>query len=173
MNNIGPMDKQEFLFLIPGIIYGTAIFDLLSISRAKKLYWESVLWVILLFFSVIVILFSLYENLDNIISSIFNYTIFLAAPILFAQSCYLLSSGDKKVDLKNLFISNRKKFFLAVSGLVLVNLILSYLGMNQTNPIFSFIGLTLFVLNVFFDKIYLRLLAAGFLVCWILSYYLK
>ena len=125
------MEKQEFLFLIPGIIYGSAIFDLLSIGRAKKLYWESVLWVILLFFSVVVILFSLYEDLNNITSSVIDYSIFLASPILFAQASFLLSSGDKEVDLKDYFLINRKKFFLVTCSLKVVNMIISYLGINQ------------------------------------------
>ncbi len=166
------MEKQEFLFLIPGIIYGSAIFDLLSIGRAKKLYWESVLWVILLFFSVVVILFSLYEDLNIITSSIINYSIFLASPILFAQACFLLSSADKEADLKVYFLNNRKKFFIVMFSLEVVNIMISYLGINQAIPIISLVGLALLLLNVFFDKIYLRLLVAGFLGFWIIVYYL-
>ena len=34
------MSKSEFILLIPGIIYGVALVDLLKVFRHKNTYWE-------------------------------------------------------------------------------------------------------------------------------------
>ena len=47
------MDKQEFFLLIPAIIYGVAIVDLLKIFGHKKNYIEMMGWGIYLMMPVI------------------------------------------------------------------------------------------------------------------------
>ena len=61
------MDKQEFLLLIPGIIYGVAIADLLKIVRHKVNYWEVVFWGVLLLTTIINHWMELYKKLDAMV----------------------------------------------------------------------------------------------------------
>ena len=167
------MDQQEFMFLIPGVIYGIAIFDLLSIIRSNKIYWESLLWVLLLFFCIVSILFNLFPKLEAITSNIRIYTLFLFSPILFAHSCFLLTPKEENSDLKHQFHQNRKAFFLSASGVITVGLILNYIGIKSSMIYLNIIGLSLFLLNVFIDKLPLRLAAAVFLLVWIILNYMK
>ena len=57
------MEKQEFLLLIPAIIYGVAIVDLLKIFQHKIRYWELIAWGLLLMVLVINIWIELYQKL--------------------------------------------------------------------------------------------------------------
>ena len=64
------MSKSEFILLIPGIIYGVAMVDLLKIFRHSKRYWESVAWGIAMFLNLIVSWYELYDKLEIISSNI-------------------------------------------------------------------------------------------------------
>ena len=50
------MDKEEFFLLIPGIIYGVAIVDLLKVFSHKKNYFEMVGWAVLYLLAIIILL---------------------------------------------------------------------------------------------------------------------
>jgi len=125
------VDKDEFLFLIPGVLYGIAVFDLLSLVRNKKTYWESILWACLLFFTLVGLLFQLYDDLVPITSNIFYYTIFLISPIFFVQCCYLIAPADPEADVKTVFDKNRKSFFLSLPGVVFINAITHLLATQR------------------------------------------
>ncbi len=60
------MDKQEFLPLIPGIVYGVAIVNLLKIVQHKVNYWEEVFWGVLLLTTIINHWMELYKKLEKI-----------------------------------------------------------------------------------------------------------
>ncbi|MBD79494.1 MAG: hypothetical protein CL840_11305 [Crocinitomicaceae bacterium] len=167
------MDKEEFLFLIPGVLYGIAVFDLLSLVRNKKTYWESILWAMLLFFALIAIMFNLYEDLVTITSNIYYYTLFIFSPILFVQCCYLISPTDVEDDMKEVFTTNRKTFFMSLTGVIAVNLLIHVLVTNKTNYVQSLFFILIFGLSAFYDKVYLRLVAAAAIGFVIVATYIK
>lgn len=167
------MDKEEFLFLIPGVLYGIAVFDLLSLVRNKKIYWESILWAALLFFTLVGMLFNLYDDLVLITSNILYYTIFLFSPIFFVQCCYLIAPSDPKADMKSGFEENRKYFFLSLGGVVLINTIVHLIAAQREHWIHTIIFLAVFGINAFFNKIYLRMIAAVSLIVLVIIGYLR
>ena len=70
------MGKSEFILLIPGIIYGVALVDLLKIFRHKNTYWETTAWGIAMIINLIVSWFNLYDKLDMIGSSISLFSVY-------------------------------------------------------------------------------------------------
>lgn len=165
------MDKEEFLFLIPGVLYGIAVFDLLSLIRNKKPYWESQLWAGLLFFTLIAILFNLYEDLTSVTSSILYYTLYLFSPIFFVQACYLITPKEDHDDMKEHFIKKRKLFFGSLTGLVFINFLIHILITDKVNLVQSAVFVALFGINIFVDKVYVRMISVLALVAVVIKTY--
>ena len=57
------MSKEEFVLLIPAIIYGVAIVDLLKTFRVK-IYWEIPVWGIYMLLNAIILALTLYGQLN-------------------------------------------------------------------------------------------------------------
>ncbi|MCB0480580.1 MAG: hypothetical protein KDC83_04065 [Flavobacteriales bacterium] len=167
------MGKDEFLFLIPGVLYGIGIFDLLSLVRNKENYWENLLWATVMFFTLIALLFDFYEDLGKLTSNILYYTLFIFSPLFFVQSCYLISPDEKERDMKAHFDSNRRHFFISMTGVVLVNVLIQLLVTNKFHLVQSILIVSSFSLNVFFDKLYLRLIAAALITIFVLRFYIE
>ena len=49
------MEKQEFFLLLPAIVYGVAIIDLLKVFSHEKNYWEMVAWGSLMMVYVVIV----------------------------------------------------------------------------------------------------------------------
>ena len=58
------MEKQEFFLLMPAIIYGVALVDLLKIFKGRKPYWEVVAWGGLFMIYIIIVWLELWDKLD-------------------------------------------------------------------------------------------------------------
>ena len=120
------MDKQEFFLLIPAIIYGVAIVDLLKIFGHKKNYVEMMGWGIYLMMSVIFLWTELYSKLDLIVASQLNFFLIIAQAIMIAMLARIITPEEKDVDTKAYFFSIRNNFFFLASAAVAYNVVLSY-----------------------------------------------
>ncbi len=150
------MDREEFFFLIPGVLYGIALFDLLSVFRAKKYYWESIAWAVILFVSLVSTLFDLFPKLTAISENFWVYIIFLLSPLLFVHSCYVIASQDSELGQKERFLTYRKAFFGSLSGFVLINILVQLLVINDHRLVFRLVILALFIPHLFVDNVRIR-----------------
>ena len=80
------MDKQEFLLLIPAIIYGVAIVDLLKIFSHRKNYFEVVGWGVFVLMLVVFSWMELYQKLELITGDNLSFFLIIIQSILFSQS---------------------------------------------------------------------------------------
>ena len=120
------MDKQEFLLLIPAIIYGVAIVDLLKIVQHKVNYWEVVFWGILLLITIINHWVNLYQKLEFMVDSNINFYLVIGQSIVYAQAANVITPGVEDKDTKAYFFKIRKMFFLIIAGSILINLLLQF-----------------------------------------------
>ena len=156
------MSKSEFILLIPGIIYGVAMVDLLKIFRQARPYWEIVGWGIALFFNLIVSWFGLYDKLEIVSSNIAYFTIYLLSPLLFAQSVFVLTPEENDKDTKKYFLDNQKPFFTLYLSFMIINSILSTI--ISENAMFMYmrgIAIIPFIFVIFYPKIWLRAAILG------------
>ena len=73
------MDKLEFLLIIPAIIYGVAIVDLLKIFNHKKNYFELVGWGIFCLVAIVISWSEVYNKADIIVKDNFSfYVLFIS-----------------------------------------------------------------------------------------------
>jgi hypothetical protein len=120
------MDKSEFILIIPGIIYGVAMVDLLKIFRHSNKYWEGVAWGIAMFLNLIVSWFGLYDKIEIISANIGYFTIYIISPLLFAQAVFVLTPEEEHTDTKAYFIKTHQLFFILLLCYVALNSFLSF-----------------------------------------------
>ena len=109
------MDKQEFFLLIPAIIYGVAIVDLLKIFSHKNNYVEMVGWGLYVMMGVIFNWIELYNRLGILSTSNISFFIIIGHAILYARLASLITPEEKDSDTKAYFMQVRKTFFWLIS----------------------------------------------------------
>lgn len=150
------MDKQEFLLLIPGIIYGVAIVDLLKIVQHKVNYWEVVFWGLMLFTTIINHWVELYQKLGVIVDSNLNFFLIIGQAMVYAQAANIITPDDKDSDTKQYFFKVRKTFFLILAGSIVFNIILQFAVFDDHKTWLRITGLPLILACAFVDKLWLR-----------------
>ncbi|MGL1885412.1 MAG: hypothetical protein OCD76_02760 [Reichenbachiella sp.] len=151
------MDKQEFFLLIPAIIYGVAIVDLMKIFRHKNNYWEIVAWGVYIFMVIIFVWAELYQKLHALTSDIKNFFIIIIQAVVYAQLVAVITPEEKDINTKDYFLKNRKLFFLMISLALIVNTGVSYLVFEDHRASWvrpTALGLSL--LCAFWDNRWLR-----------------
>ena len=98
------MDKQEFLLLIPAIIYGVAIVDLMKIFQNKKNYWETVLWGIYMFVIIVFAWTELYQKLNVITDDIKSFFLVIIQSVVYAQAIRVLTPEERMMIQKAIFL---------------------------------------------------------------------
>lgn len=120
------MDKQEFLLLIPAIIFGVAIVDLLKLFSHKKTYFELMGWGIFLLMAIINLWIQLYEKLDFVTSDNLMFLLIIVQAMLYARAANIITPEEKDVDTKNYFFSSYKEFFYMIAVIGVVNILMQY-----------------------------------------------
>jgi len=159
------MSKAEFILLIPGILYGIALVDLLKIVRHGTKYWETIMWTFILFLVVIADWFKLYNFVDKISENITLFTLYILSPLIFVQVCFTLTPGENDTDMKKYFLDNRKAFFTTVVLYIISKLSIQYLVENDGKLIIRLLGISLYSLCIFSDKIWVRTIPVLVTVC--------
>jgi hypothetical protein len=153
------MSKSEFILLIPGIIYGVAMVDLLKIFRHSNRYWESVAWGIAMFLNLIVSWFGLYDKLEVISSNIALFTAYIISPLIFAQAVFVLTPEEEHSDTRAYFIKAQPLFYILILSYVVMNIILSFF--LQQGGVFDWMRLILvplFTVAIIWKNIWTRTL---------------
>ena len=150
------MDKQEFMLLIPGIIYGVAIVDLLKIVQHKYNYWEVIFWGILMMTAIINHWIELYQKLDAFVDSNLNFFLIIGQAMIYAQAANVITPDQKDSDTKEYFFKIRKTFFLILAGTIVMNIILQFAVFDDHRTWVRLLGIPLFLACAFINKIWLR-----------------
>lgn len=150
------MDKQEFFLLIPAIIYGVAIIDLLKIFQHKTNYWELVGWGLFLMVIIINTWIELYNKLGSFVDNNLNFFLIIAQAILFAQAAYVLTPEEKDIDTRKYFHDIRKKFFIIITAITAYNILVQFLIYQDDRLYVRLIGVVLFAICIFVDKVWVR-----------------
>ena len=103
------MSKSEFLLLIPGLIYGVGLVELMRILN-RKMYWEIIAWSLIMFISLIIQWFGLYDRLEFLGLNMGIFTLLLINPLLFTRICHTLSPNENVVDTELYFKNERPVF---------------------------------------------------------------
>lgn len=153
------MDKQEFFLLIPGIIYGVAIVDLLKIFSHKKNYIEIVGWGIYTMMAVIFTWTELYKRLDLITDETINFYLIIIQAIMFAMLARLITPEEKDEDTKSYFFQVRKPFFILASVLISYGILLHYYFYDDRLPVWlRLFAIVVYLVVAYTNKFWLRIL---------------
>ncbi len=157
------MEKQEFFLLIPAIIYGVAMVDLLKIFQHKKSYWEVVSWGILLFMIIINSWIELYQKLGSFVDNNINFYLIIGQAIMYAQTAYVITPEEKDADTKQYFHSVKKLFFLLLAGTIIVNVIIRYAVFDDDRAIWLRpLAVVLLLICAYVDKLWVRTIILTF-----------
>jgi hypothetical protein len=115
------MERQEFFLLMPAIIYGVALIDLLKVFGNNKIYWELLAWGSLLMVNIIVIWLELWAKLDLVATDKWFFILVIIQAILLAQIAGVITPEEKHIDTKIYFHSIRRTFFLLISATIIFN----------------------------------------------------
>ena len=152
------MEKQEFFLLIPAIIYGVALVDLLKVFKTRKTYWEVVAWGSVFMVYIVIIWLELWSKLDIVATDKWFFILMILKAILLAQIAGTITPEAKDSNTKDYFLSVRVQFFLMVSALIIFNVFLQEFFYNDYRP--WTIRVAIFSLSlacVFFNKAWIRL----------------
>lgn len=150
------MDKQEFLLLIPGIIYGVAIVDLLKIVQHKVNYWEVVYWGVLLMVMIINHWMDLYQQLDAIEDSNLNFYLIIVQAMIYAKAANIITPTEKDTDTRGYFFRTRKNFFLTVLGAVVFNILIEFVVFDDHLLWIRISAIPLLMACAYIDQIWVR-----------------
>ena len=129
------MEKQEFFLLIPAIIYGVAIVDLLKIFSHKKNYIEMVGWGIFVMIGLIFAWIELFNKLDTVTNSNFSFFAIIIQAVLFARLSSLITPEEKDTETKEYFFSIRKIFFLLLTIVTVYGMLMRYFVYDDNAPL--------------------------------------
>ena len=158
------MDKQEFLLLIPGIIYGVAIVDLLKIVQHKVNYWEVVFWGLMLLITIINHWMNLYQKLEYIVDDNVNFFLIIGQAMVYAQAANVITPDSNDEDTKAYFFEIRRKFFLIIAASILVNILLQFVVLDDHQLILRLTNLPVILACAFINKIWLRIVVGIYVV---------
>ena len=151
------MDKQEYFLLIPAIIYGVAIIDVLQIFDTKKAYYEMVGWGLGILIAVVNDWARLFERLEEIATDRFFFLLLLAQSCLVVQIARVISPGENNPDTKAYFISIHRKFFVLLIASIVFSSLISIFYYNENDPIwYRITGVMVFVPCVFINRAWIR-----------------
>lgn len=172
-DQINGFTKIEFLVILISIAYGYCIVDILTnwarIIRKGIIYWETLLWSIILFLGICVLWYNSWDNIYFIELSSGYFIGTLIPPIgIFIMVSALFPDQDSAWNLEGAFLKSRKLFFLMYA---LVNAGVLILSNVVANPIplinyMRIIWLFACFAMYFFDSKILRSIMAVGLLCW-------
>jgi len=167
------MDKLEFLLIIPAIIYGVAIVDLLKIFNHKKNYFELVGWGVFCLIAIVISWREIYTKMDIIIDSNVSFYVLIIQSIIIARIAAVITPEERHINTKKYFMGVKKNFFLLLALSSFINLLSQHFVFNDYSPIYLRPLLILTMLScAFYDRVWYRtfILSLLFLLAGILIF---
>jgi len=168
------MDKLEFLIIIPAIIYGVAIVDLLKIFNHKKSYFELVGWGIFILLAIVISWSEIFGKAESIVRSNVSFYVLVLQSIIVARVAAVITPEERHINTKKYFMQVKRSFFLLLALSAFVNLISQYFVYDDHAPI---ILRPLLILSMFacayYDKVWFRttILSILFLFSFLIIFY--
>ena len=154
------MGKQSLFMVLPAIIYGVAVVDLLKIFRHKNNYWEMVGWGVMLMLCVVVIWLELWSKMEIVATNKWFFMLLIGHAILLSQTSHVLTPEAEDKDTKKYFYKNRKKFFILLTLIVVLNVLIGEIFYDDHRPWYFRISLVMvFVTCALVDKVWVRSLS--------------
>ena len=151
------MDKQEFLLLIPAIIFGVAIVDLLKLFGHKKTYFELLGWGLFLLLAIINLWMKLFEKLEIVTSSNLLFLILIIQAMLYARAANTITPEEKDVDTKEYFFDIYKSFFILVAIVAFFNILMQYFVYDDHQSLWIRpLGVVLALIAAYVPKVWIR-----------------
>ena len=151
------MDKQEFLLLIPAIVFGVAIVDLLKIFQHRKGYYELIAWGLYLLLSISWLWYETYEKLGTVIINRWGYFAIIIQAILYAIVASIITPEQRDTDTKRYFMSIKKSFFIVLSIIAAYLIFFQYVVYNDQHIVWMrLVAIALFLGCAFINKTWLR-----------------
>lgn len=164
------MSKTEFLILIPGVLYGIGLADLLKLSF-KKYYFEAYLWGLIMLMVLVLHWFDLFENIGSITDHRGKFLLSLVVPLLYTTTCYNLTPDDES---KVYFMDNRKKLFLLLASLSLSNTLVQLLyEAPDERLIIKLVIIPFLILAGYWNNLYFRISIAVAVFILYSQYFIK
>lgn len=151
------MNLTIYMSVIPGIIYGMALVELIKIYRHQSKYWETNLLGLFLFLALISNRYLLFPVLDDLFQNMFVFTIYMLSPLIFLQACYVITPEKEEDVAVEHFNVRRKTFFLLIATFIAGNVALETIFEIEGMLFIRILGVALFVINAFFDNKPLRI----------------
>lgn len=159
------MEKQEFLLLIPAIIFGVAIVDLLKLFGHKKTYFELMGWGIFLLMAIINLWINLYEKLDFVTSDNLMFILIILQAMMYARAANIITPEEKDVDTKQYFFANYKEFFYMIAFIGVLNALMRYFVYDDNQAVWLRpIAVVLALICAFVNRKWLRVIIMTFLL---------
>lgn len=152
------MEKQEFFLLIPAIIYGVAIVDLLKIFSHKKNYIEMVGWGIFVMTGLIFAWIELFNKLDTITGNNLSFFSIIIQAVLFARISALITPEEKDTETKEYFFSIRKVFFWLLTIVAVYGMFMRYFIYDDHAPLWMRpLVIGIYLICAYSNKYWLRI----------------
>jgi len=129
------MDKLEFLLIIPAIIYGVAIVDLLKIFSHKKNYFELVGWGVFCLIAIVISWSQIFGKAETIIRSTVSFYVLILQSIIVARIAAVITPEERHINTKKYFMEIKRSFFLLLAFSAFVNLLSQYFVFDDNAPI--------------------------------------
>ena len=154
------MDKQEYFLLLPAIIYGVAIVDLLKILRHKNGYAEMIAWGFFLMVYAVIVWQELYTKLAIVANNSLFFVFMVVKAVVLAQLAAVITPEQKGKDTKKYFLKVRKKFFFLAAFITILNLIEQEFLFADDRPLYlRGTTILIFLSCALIDKVWLRWLS--------------
>jgi len=153
-----------YMSVIPAIIYGLALVELVRIYRHKSQYWETNLLGFFLFLTIIFDRYKTFPYIDQLFDNMFVFTLYMIAPLVFMQACYTLTPEVEEDVAIEHFKNRRKSFFVLLAVFTSFNVVIEIFLIDQGMLYMRIAVVLLFVSNALFDKLWLRAITYALLI---------
>lgn len=145
-----------YMSVIPGIIYGMALVELVRIYRHKSQYWETNLLGVFLLLTIITDRYKTFPYIDELFGNMFIFTIYMISPLVYLQACYSLTPELEEDVALDHFKNRRRKFFFLLAVFTSINVVIEVFLIDQKMLLLRIAIVSLFLLNGFIDNLWLR-----------------
>ena len=151
------MEKQEFLLLVPAIVFGAAIVDLLKVFQSRKGYYELIGWGAYMLLAISWLWYETFDKLDTVIVNKSGYFLIIIQAILYAAAAHTITPEEKDIDTKEYFLSIKKSFFIILTLIVGLLLFFQYAVYDDQHIAWiRMLAIPLFLSCAFIDNAWLR-----------------
>ena len=151
------MSKEEFLLIIPAVVFGIAVVDLNKIFKHKKGYYELIGWGLYLLLAICWLWYETYEKLGTFVDQKWGYFLLIIQAVLYSRAAAIITPEEKDIDTKNYYMAIKKPFFLILASIAAL-LIFYQLAFYDDGHILwvRFLAIPLLIGCAFIDNAWLR-----------------